>query len=189
MAEVRALADAVPERYSAMVMVLAFGGLRFGEATALRRCDVTEDGGVVTVERSVRKIGVKWHVGPPKSAAGRRDVHLPGFVARAVVAHLERYVPVEGDALVFAPRTGNFLAPTNFGQTFRRAVTACGLPATRVHDLRHTGATLAAQSGATTAELMSRIGHASPEAARRYQHVAAHRGSELARALDALAGG
>ncbi len=187
--EVRALADAVPARHRALVLVLAYGGLRFGEATALHRRDVSEDGMVVHVDRSVRKISGQWHVGPPKSAAGRRDVDLPDFVAHAVVEHLDTYVPIERDALVFAPRTGNFLAPTNFGQTFRRAVSACGLPSVRVHDLRHTGATLYAQLGATEAELMARFGHASPDASRRYQHAARHRGSDLARALDALACG
>ncbi len=182
--EVDALAKAVPARYSILVLVLAYGGLRFGEATALRRCDVLADGLVVRVKRSVRRVGPRWVIGPPKTSAGRREVDLPPSVAKALREHLERFTPADEEALVFGTRDGNFLAPTNFHATFGRAVTACGLPPVRVHELRHTGATLAAQAGATTAEPMARHGHASAAASQRYQHAARHRGSELARALD-----
>lgn len=185
--EVLAIAAAMPARYAALVLVLAFGGLRFGEATALRRCDVAPDGSTVTVERSVRNVGSHWLVGPPKTEAGVRTVVLPGFVAAALAAHLHDTVADDERAIVFATRTGQYVARSNFGATFRRAVEACGLPAVRVHELRHTGATLAAATGATTAELMHRLGHATPAAALVYQHASAHRDAEIARALDALA--
>jgi Site-specific recombinase XerD len=189
LAEVQALAQAVPVRYGALVQVLAFGGLRFGEATALRRCDVSADGTTLNVERSVRHLGGRWLVGPPKSDAGVRTVALPAFVARAVAAHLGEHVTPDSEALAFGTSTGNFLARSNFGTTFRRAVKACGLPPVRVHELRHTGATLAAATGASTAELMHRLGHASPAAALVYQHAVAHRDEEIARALNTLATG
>lgn len=100
--------------------------------------------------------------------------------------HLDTYVTNDEDALVFGTSTGNFLAVSNFNGTFRRAVEACGLSPVRVHELRHTGATLAAASGASTAELMHRLGHASPAAALIYQHATTHRDAEIARALEAL---
>jgi integrase len=62
-----------------------------------------------------------------------------------------------------------------------------GLDGLRVHDLRHTTATLAAAAGATTKELMERMGHTSPAVALRYQHVMADRQAQLASALDDLA--
>ena len=188
-AEVQALAAAVPARYRALVLSLAFGGLRFGEATALRRSDVTADGGLITIERSVRHLKGRWVVGPPKTIAGRRTVAVPAFVASAIVSHLEAHVPDGEDALVFGTRTGNYVARSNFSLTFRRAVLACGLAPVRVHELRHTGATLAAATGASTAELMRRLGHASPDAALVYQHALADRDAEIARALDAHASG
>lgn len=188
-AEVHALAAAVPARYAALVLTLAFGGLRFGEATALRRSDITSDGGLVTVEHSVRYLDGRWVVGPPKTDAGRRTVALPAFVATSLAGHLDTHVPDDDDALVFGTRTGNYLARSNFSLTFRRAVQACGLPPVRVHELRHTGATLAAATGASTAELMRRFGHSSPAAALVYQHAADDRDAEIARALDAHAAG
>jgi hypothetical protein len=67
------------------------------------------------------------------------------------------------------------------------AVRQVGLDGLRVHDLRHTAATLAAATGATTKELMERMGHTSPGVALRYQHVMADRQAALAAALDDLA--
>ena len=58
----------------------------------------------------------------------------------------------------------------------------------RLHDLRHTGATLAAATGASTKELMNRLGHASSEAALRYQHATFDRDAVIAQALSELAG-
>lgn len=123
-------------------------------------------------------------VGEPKTDAGRRTVALPGSVATALADHLEAYVAEEPTALVFATASGSYLARQNFTATFRRAVEACELPPVRVHELRHTGATLAAATGASTAELMGRLGHSSPAAALHYQHAVAERDDAIARALD-----
>ena len=72
----------------------------------------------------------------------------------------------------------------------RRAVAAAGnavgIENLRPHELRHTAATLAAQTGATTKELMSRIGHATADAALLYQHASAERDAEIARKLDEM---
>ncbi|MEO8329596.1 MAG: tyrosine-type recombinase/integrase, partial [Candidatus Nanopelagicales bacterium] len=57
----------------------------------------------------------------------------------------------------------------------------------RFHDLRHTGAVLAASTGATLAELMARLGHATPAMAMRYQHAAGERDREIAAQLSQLA--
>ncbi len=140
-----------------------------------------------TVERSVRYLQGRWLVGPPKTDAGRRTVALPQFVAVQVAAHLDAHVGAHPDALLFATPSGRFLSGANFGVTFRRAAERAGLPPVRVHKLRHTGATLAATPGASTAELMRSLGHSSPDAALVYQHAAADRDAEIARALDTLA--
>ena len=88
----------------------------------------------------------------------------------------------------FVTRSGANLARSNWNSTFRRAADAIGLPAVRPHELRHTGATLAAATGATTKELMRRLGHSSPAAALLYQHAADDRDAGIARALDAMLG-
>ena len=74
-----------------------------------------------------------------------------------------------------------------FGRHWRKAVASVkGLPeGVRFHDLRHTGNTLAATTGASTRELMARMGHASPRAALIYQHASADRDRAIADALAA----
>ena len=81
------------------------------------------------------------------------------------------------------------MAPASLYKVFYRAREVANRPDLRFHDLRHTGAVLPAQAGATLAELKGRIGHSSPQAALRYQHVARGRDVEIAAALSKLAEG
>jgi integrase len=96
-----------------------------------------------------------------------------------------RHVTGSPDALLFGTSSAGYLARSNWNSTFRRAADAVGLPTVRPHELRHTGATLAAATGASTKELMRRLGHSSPAAALLYQHAADDRDVEIARALEA----
>jgi integrase len=100
-------------------------------------------------------------------------------------------MPMRGqDALLFPAADGvSHLAPSTLYRVFYPARQAAGRPDLRWHDLRHTGAVLAAQTGATLAELMGRLGHSTPQAALRYQHVAQGRDAEIAAALSRLADG
>jgi integrase len=83
---------------------------------------------------------------------------------------------------------GKYLARSSFRRlVWLPAIQRVGLDGLRVHDLRHTAATLAAAAGATAKELMERMGHTSPRVALRYQHVMADRQAALAAALDDLA--
>jgi integrase len=72
-------------------------------------------------------------------------------------------------------------------QAFTRARNQVGMPGFRFHDLRHTGQTLAASTGATVKDLMRRLGHASPAASNRYLHAVEGRDAEIALALSELA--
>jgi integrase len=89
-----------------------------------------------------------------------------------------------GDGLLFPAANGGHLLSI-FGP-WDKARKAAGRPDLRFHDLRHTGAVLAAQTGATLAELMSRLGHSTPAMAMRYQHVAQDRDTEIARLLSEM---
>nr|WP_306239231.1 tyrosine-type recombinase/integrase [Ornithinimicrobium cryptoxanthini] len=92
------------------------------------------------------------------------------------------------DALLFpaAADSDRHMAPSTLYKVYYPARQAAGRPDLRWHDLRHTGAVLAAQTGATLAELMGRLGHSTPGAAMRYQHAAAERDAEIARRLSEL---
>ncbi|MEO7837534.1 MAG: tyrosine-type recombinase/integrase [Acidimicrobiales bacterium] len=102
----------------------------------------------------------------PKSRAGRRTVALPAVL----VAELERHRAVFGcgaapDGYVFESAEGTPLERSNFRQrVWLPATRSVGLDGLRFHNLRQTAGTLAARTGATTKELMARLGHASPRA-------------------------
>jgi integrase len=185
--QVFALADALPPRYRVFVLAAAFTGLRWGELIALRRRDV--EGGRVVVRRAFIEHGGRIVEGPPKSAAGVRVVAMPALLVEELAAHIEAYVGPGPDALLFTgaqgatPKRGSWRSRIDWPA----AVRAAGLPAGfHFHDLRHTGNHLAATSGASTRELMHRMGHSSMRAALIYQHATDERSQELAERLDGL---
>jgi integrase len=189
--ELEIITAAMPEQYRAMVLLAAWCALRFGELSELRRRDITiseDDYGVVRVERAVVRVDAGFEVTTPKSASGVRDVEIPPHLLPVIADHLARFVGPGPDALLFgAPRGGDHLAAPSLYRHFYKARAAAGRDDLRWHDLRYSGAVLAAQSGATLAELMGRLGHSSPGAAMRYQHAAAGRDREIARRLSGLA--
>jgi len=93
------------------------------------------------------------------------------------------------DDLAFPSEAGTPVCPDNIGPRYMEPeLERAGLRKFRFHDLRHTGNTLAASSGASTRELMHRMGHASMRAALIYQHVTSGRDREIAAAIDARIG-
>lgn len=204
LAELLALADAMPTRHRAITLVCGTCGLRFGEAAALRRRDIDLDAATVTVARTATPSGGVKSAGPPKTDAGRRTVSMPKIAAEAVREHLAGQ-PVQGrDALVFPGVDGQILAPTSLygrtarierrrdGRTYEKAAygffaarEAIGRPSLHFHDLRRTAATLGAQSGATVREIQHRLGHTTAAMALHYQQSTAERDRAIADALDA----
>ena len=189
--ELAKLTGAMPEPYRALILLAAWCALRFGELTELRRGDVVLDPdagkGVIRIERAVVRAGDGFQVTTPKSDAGTRDVAIPPHLVGVIAEHLAKHVGPEQDSLLFPARQGGHLAPATLYRQFYKARDAANRPDLRFHDLRHSGAVLAALAGATLAELMARLGHSTPAAAMRYQHAAQGRDEFLAAALSRIA--
>lgn len=187
MAELAALADAVPDRYRALVLAAGLGGLRQGELFALRWDDIDLGAASIAVRRKrLRLASGEVIEDDPKSRAGRRTVALPAVLVAELERHRARYGR-EAD-YVFTSEEGTPLERSNLRQrVWLPAARAAGLEGMRFHDLRHSAGTLAARTGATTKELMARLGHASPRAAMIYQHAADDRDRRIAEGLDAMA--
>ena len=115
---------------------------------------------------------------------------IPPHIIPALQHHLEHLSEAGPDGLVFVGPKGGALSSANFGaDVWRPAVTSVGLRGFTFHGLRGVSATLAARQGATTKELMRRLGHATPDMAMRYQRADAERDRALARAMsDGLSG-
>jgi integrase len=185
--ELEVVVENMPESLQAMTLLGCWGALRFGELVELRRADCDIENGVVKIRRGAVRVGSEWVVGPPKSDAGRRDVHLPQIVTAVLKAHLETHVGPKKDALLFPAKNGRHLQPSTLYRHFYKARDKAQRSDLRFHDLRHSGAVMAAQTGATLAELMARLGHSTPAAAMRYQHAAQGRDREIAEKMAKLA--
>jgi len=159
--QVAALADAISPRYRALVLVAAYGGLRWGELVGLKVKRVDLLHGRVSVAEQVAEVNGRLIPGPPKTEAGRRTVTLPALAAVALAEHLGEFAePGPGGLGVPGPE-GGYLRRSNFRRRWWLPATrAAGVEGLRFHHLRHSAPTLALAAGANTRELMERMGTA-----------------------------
>lgn len=185
--ELETIASSMPEKYRLMVLLASWCALRFGELVELRRKDLDLKNGIIHVRRAATRAAGDVVIGTPKSEAGTRDVAIPPHLMPLIKAHVSDNITGGREGLLFPAADGTSnLAPSTLYRVYYKAREAAGRPDLRFHDLRHTGAVLAAQTGATLAELMGRLGHSTPGAAMRYQHAAKDRDMEIAKALSKL---
>jgi integrase len=104
-------------RYRALVLLAAFGSLRWGEVTALQRCDLDTDAGTVRVRAAyTERTTGQMILGPPKSRAGLRTVSLPAAILPDLAAHLNEHTKPDPDALVFTGTKGGPLRRSSFNK-------------------------------------------------------------------------
>lgn len=181
---------AVPEARRVPLLLAGWCGLRSGEVRGLRVRDLDLDAGVVHVRQAVVRLKGQLLIGPPKTNAGIRSVAIPPHLLPALRAWAEKRPTRKRDELLFP--AGDDHSPLNdsvLREAHDKGKAAIDMPGLTIHGLRHTSATLAAQLGATLAELQARIGHSTPNMAMRYQHVAAERDAQLAARMSAFATG
>ena len=157
------------DRLHMMFVLLGLVGLRRGEAVGLRWEDVDLNRGTMRIEQSAVRIGKQTVVGPPKSASGARTVAIDEETARRLHWHQCRQ---RMDLLrttgrrstpdyVFTTPSGEPLDPAFVSRRFDQLVKASGLPRIRLHDLRHTSASIGLASGESLLEVSRRLGHSS----------------------------
>jgi integrase len=178
-------------RFRALVLLTAFASLRWGEVTALRRCDIDTDteAGTVRVQAAyVELSNGQMILGPPKSRAGLRTVSIPAKILPDVTAHLAKHTAPASDALVFTGLRGGPLRWSGWNKAtgWPHVVASLGAEGLHFHDLRHTGNTLAADMGVSLRSLMARMGHDNERAALMYQHKSAASDRKIADGLNKL---
>jgi integrase len=161
------LKDIANHRLAAAYVLAASTGIRRGEVLGLRWCDVDLDLKTLAVRQTIINIAYAVTISEPKTARGRRTISLdPATVA---MLHQHRHQQrqerqaagkdyVDQD-LVFARPDGQPIHPDLFTQTFDRTVARLGLRRIRLHDLRHTYATLALRAGVDAKTVSARLGH------------------------------
>lgn len=156
--EVAKLVRELPARWRAFVLVAAYGGLRFGELTALALEHVDFLRRTVRVEEAIVEVGGQLHHGPTKSGHGRA-VTLPAFVVEAISEHIRLWPPSD-DGPIFTDDAGGPVRRSNwYKRVWWPALKRVGLKRLRFHDLRHTSAALAIAAGAHPKTIQTRLGH------------------------------
>jgi integrase len=186
MQQLYAIVDAIQPRYRGLVLLATFASLRWGELVGLRRRHIDLQSATVRVEQATAEVpGHGLITGPPKTPAGRRTVAFPTVISPIVSWHLQCFAEPGPNGRVFVGPNGATPQRSNFNRIWRKATRDAGVTGLRFHDLRHTGNSLAASTGASLRELMDRMGHSSTRAAMIYQHATKDRGREIADAIGA----
>ncbi|OBC13596.1 hypothetical protein A5788_00340 [Gordonia sp. 852002-50816_SCH5313054-c] len=184
-AEISTTAAKLPSYYAIALPIMAWCALRYAEVSELRVKDIDDgpDGMVIHVRRSAPLVdGVPVVKQGSKSDAGTRDVCVPPHVAIEIREHLQT-IGKEPNTLVVSNFRGDHLPRATFTKAFKAALPPAKAEM-NVHALRHTGAVLAAQAGASAFEVQQRLGHADPAMAMIYQHPVAGRQREISQQMS-----
>lgn len=191
------VAAAAKHRLGALFSVALASGLRLGEALALRWEDVDLAKGTLSVRRTLQRVNGELVFGEPKSARSIRSIYLPSLAVRALKRHRTRQKAERLKAggawrdsgLVFTSSIGTPLDDRNVRRAFNEVLKAAKLPPMRIHDLRHTCATLLLAQGENPRVVMETLGHSQVSLTLdTYSHVLPSVQKEAAQRLDAVLG-
>lgn len=179
-AQLRTFLDlVVGHRLEAAWHVSAMTGMRRGEVLGMRWGDVDLERARIQVRQALVSVAYELVFSTPKNHRGRVIDLDPGTVEQLRM-HRERQVKEQAEwgasyddrDLVFCRENGEPLHPQTYSQSFERLVAKTGQPSIRLHDLRHTHATIAVQAGVPTKVISERLGHESPAfTLKQYAHV------------------
>lgn len=187
---VQAIADAVPERYRALVILAAGTGMRQGEAFGLTVDRVNFLRRQIVVDRQLTSVnGGTPHFAPPKTESSVRTIPLPTVVADALAAHLERF-GTGPEGLIFTNELGAPLRRSAFGNIWRAATARAGAQGVVFHSLRHYYASVLIRHGESVKTVQDRLGHKSAqETLDTYSHLWPDADDRTREAVDVALGG
>jgi integrase len=185
-AEVEMIASRVGDDYEVLVYVLAYCAIRAGEAVALTRQNVNIVRRELRIVESATEINGHIRFGATKNRRNR-NVTVPRFLMKLMEDHLERYVGEEPDALVFGSPHREPLRLSNFRhRVWYPALKGTDLEGVRIHDLRHTGASILINQGLHPKIVQQHLGHSSIVVTMdRYGHLYPSDNERVQDALDA----
>lgn len=186
--QLRALADAVPGRYRALVLVAGVIGLRWSELVALRVGSINFLARTITVSETISEVGGRHTVALPKSRSSARTLSLPTFLVDEVALHLRTYrAGASREDLIFTGPSGGTLRRSFAARVFKPAVARAGLPESLTfHGLRHVATSLMVEAGEHPRVIQHRLGHSTARLSMElYAHVPEAADREVASHLDA----
>lgn len=163
----RSLGD---ERLGPALLLAAHTGMRRGEVAGVRWADVDLDARLIHIRQAATVVAYELRIADVKTSNGRRTIDINDDVVRALHAWRRKQIEerllvgadYEDHDLVFARPEGGPTHPEVLSRTFERLVARRGLPVIRLHDLRHTHASLLLKAGVPVKVVSERLGHATP---------------------------
>ena len=185
-AEVEFIANRVDDEYEVLVYVLAYCALRAGEAVALRRKAVNIVRSELRIVESATEINGRIEFGSTKNRRNR-NVTVPKFLMKLIEERLDHRVAKDPDALVFGSPHGGALQLSNFRhRVWYPAIKGTNLEGLRIHDLRHTAASVLINQGLHPKIVQQHLGHSSIVVTMdRYGHLYPSDNERVQDALDA----
>jgi len=198
----RFISVASRDRLAVVYVLFLFCGLRRGEVLALRWCDVDVDKREIHVRNTLHEeAGGTFRIGEAKSMSARRSIAISVTVASSLAEHRERQiaelraigpsgVSCAGDwGLVVTSHRGKPLSKSTLRGNFRRLLKTAGLPVIRIHDLRHSCASILLAEGVAAHTVANFLGHSEVKTTLNiYGHVARSQTQDAALAMDRTLG-
>ncbi len=174
--------------WAPLFVLMLSSGMRIGEALGLQRANVDLVRGIVTVNQALVAVGHKTiGLAEPKTEAGHRSIPIPGLAVEILKDYLEKK---QTGSYVFSTNSGKPLSRSNVRRAFNRLMVEADVPKIRIHDLRHTSATLLLSSGTHPKVVQERLGHSQiSHTLDIYSHVLPSMQQEVAGKLQGLLGG
>jgi integrase len=176
----------VPDRYSTLIYLLAYTGVRWGEAAGLRRRRIDVLRSRIEVSEALEEVGGSVSFGTTKNHK-RRTIVIPSFLRDLLNDHVLRLGIGDQEDLVFTATNGTPMRNSNFSSyVWKPAVAAADLPTSlRIHDLRHTAAALLIAQGGHPEAIKRQLGHSSIRVTMdTYGHLYPSEAEALAMAMD-----
>ncbi len=185
--EVRALANAMPDKLKLAVVLACAFPVRRNELLGLQRCDINLHNCTISIQRQREEVSGRPDLKYRRTKNGETGVvELSPAVMMVVEQHLESFVGPEPSAPLFPAQNGQPIRPSSFWHYWTRARKRTGLMRYHFHDLRHYAGTMLASSGASVSEIQKRGRWKSTAMPLRYQHATKERDSFLAHATAAF---
>lgn len=160
-------------------MTLYWTGMRLGELLALTPKDVDLEKRTISITKSYQRLGRKDVITPPKTPKSKRVITIPEFLAADIKDYMDSLYDLQEDDRLF-PITKYYLE-----HEMQRGIKESGVKRIRLHDLRHSHASLLIELGFSPLEIANRLGHEKVETTlNTYAHLYPNKQAKLADRLD-----
>ena len=160
-------------------MTLYWTGMRLGELLALNPKDVDLEKRTISITKSYQRLGKKDVITPPKTSKSKRVITIPEFLAADIKDYMDSLYDLQEDDRLF-PITKYYLE-----HEMQRGIKESGVKRIRVHDLRHSHASMLIELGFSPLEIANRLGHEKVETTlNTYAHLYPNKQTKLAERLD-----